>query len=66
MNQFPDITPSHSMFPMAQWNKDHYRGVVQVRVMGNLIWNEYLPRAYSKEDAFKDAVNFIKERMNGL
>jgi hypothetical protein len=51
------------MFPMTQWHKDHYRGVVQVRVMDQVIWNEYLPRAYSKEDAFRDAINFIKERM---
>jgi hypothetical protein len=59
----PPLTPNHSLFPRTQWHKDHYRGVVQVKVMDQVIWNEYLPRAYSKEDAFRDAVNFIKERM---
>ncbi len=62
----PPITTNHSIFPLAQWHRGHYRGVVQVKVMDQVIWNEYLPRAYSKDDAFKDAVNFIKKRMNGL
>ena len=59
----PPITQHHSLFPLTQWHRGYYRGVVQVKVMDQVIWNEYLPRAYSKEEAFRDAINFIKNKI---
>ncbi len=51
-------------YPTAQWKRDSYFGVVQVKAAGNVIKNIYLktPRPI-KGEAFQDAVEEINNLM---
>lgn len=56
----------NNYYPTAQWKRESYFGVVQVKAAGKVIRNIYLktPRPV-KGEAFQDAVDEIHNLMKG-